>query len=68
MFRRKMSEQELRMWCAEQISRHYCPSPIMIDELYEYITKGESKATQKKPRECFASRLSSWIRGLLKRP
>lgn len=62
MFRRKMTEQELRMWCIERSSTK--DAHIFWEQaeiLYKYITSGESKEVQKKPRECFLSRLCSKI-------
>lgn len=66
MFRRKMSEQELRMWCIEQISRHCYPSRLLVDELYDYVISGEPTVVQKTPHGCFFCRLLSRIQNLLK--
>lgn len=69
MFRRKMTEQELRMWCVEQCNfggKGFFME--QVNDLYEYITSQseESKATQTKPHGCFfcrlRSRIQSWLR------
>lgn len=65
MNRRKMTEQQLRMWCIEQTIHNGIPSCSTADMIYKYIT-AERVESQKKPRECFFSRLWLWIRGRLK--
>ena len=67
MFRRKMTEQELRMWCIEKSSTQ--DAQIFwkqAETLYKYITEAESKAVQNKPREHFFSRLWLLIQNWLK--
>lgn len=65
MFRRKMTEQELRMWCIEKTIHNGLPSLRAAGIIYDYITE-EREESQKKPRECFFSRLCSQIRDWLK--
>lgn len=69
MFRKKMTDHELRLECAKlsvQIYRQFYIETA--DRIYDYVTSQskESKATQKKPHECFFCRLCSKIRGRLK--
>lgn len=66
MRNRKMSEQELRMWCIEKSINSGFSSKDYADWIYEYITQKEQRESQKKPHECIFCRLSSWFHGLLK--
>lgn len=67
MRNRKMSEQELRMWCIDHsTTKDACILWTQAEELYKYVTQKEQRESQKKPHECFFCRLSSWFRGLLK--
>lgn len=66
MFRRKMTEQELRMWCIEKSTHDAQIFWKQAETLYKYITEAESMAVQKKPHGHFFSHLWSWIRNLLK--
>lgn len=58
---RKMSEQEIRLECARLSIQGYKEFiPAVADRIYNYVTSSEeSKGAQKKPRECFFSRLWS---------
>ena len=61
-FRKEMSEQQLRMWCIEQTIHNGIPSCKTADMIYKYVTE-ERGGYQKKPHECFFSRLWSLIQG-----
>ena len=64
---RKMSEQELRMWCIDHSTTQNAHIFWeQVEELYKYVTQKEQKESQKKPHECIFCRLSSWFHGLLK--
>ena len=64
-FKKRMTEQQLRMWCIEQTIHNGFPSYSTADAIYKYVTE-EREESQKKPREHFFSRLWLWLRGCLK--
>ena len=64
MFRRKMTEQEIRLECAKLSMQGYQQFiPAVAEQIYNYITSSEkSGGVQKKPRGCFFCHLWSKIR------
>lgn len=67
MFKKKMTDQEIRLECAKLSIQGYREFiPEVADKIYDYVTSSaeEVVATQKKPHGCFFSRLCSKIRDL----
>lgn len=66
------NDTELRIWCVNQCTDTISGSVNLkkVKELYAFVSASmvESMAVQKKPRECFFSRLCSKIQSWRKRP